>query len=78
MHLTHIILSSIVHGLIYDVIYKTERHLGLNASILAAVIGIALVALASHFIFRSRRRRTAALHSYRVGNHATHRNRRNP
>lgn len=62
MHVTHMVLSSIVHGLIYDVIYKAERHLGLHGSILAAVLGIALAALVSHFIFRRRR---AARHSYR-------------
>lgn len=59
MHITHMILSSIVHGLIYDVIYKAERHFGLHGSILAAVVGIALVALVSHFIFRRWRRRNA-------------------
>lgn len=65
MHVAHMLLSAITHGLIYDVIYKAERHLGLHSSIVAAVIGIALAALVSHFIFRRRRGRAAARHSHR-------------
>jgi ABC-type uncharacterized transport system permease subunit len=57
MHLSHMIMSSLVHGLIYDVIFKTERHLGLPASIMTAVAGIALGSLVSHVVFRRRRRR---------------------
>lgn len=37
------VVSSIVHGLVYDVIFKATRHLGLGPTILVAVVGIGAV-----------------------------------
>ena len=56
MHLDigHLIVSSIIHGLIYDVIFKVTRHMCLADTALVAVAGIAAVWAASR-IFGSRR-----------------------
>ena len=51
----HMVVSSIIHGLIYDVIFKLTRHMGIADTALVAVARIAVVWLASR-IFGARRR----------------------
>ena len=46
MHLGYMIASSIVHGIIYDLIYKMLRHFGLGGSFLIAGIAISIVYMA--------------------------------
>ena len=41
--ITHMIISSVIHGLIYSVIFRVLRHLSLGEVVLLAVIVIALI-----------------------------------
>ncbi len=57
MHLDigHMIVSSVVHGLVYDVIFKATRHLTSLQTAALAVVVIGVVWLGS-LIFRKGRR----------------------
>ncbi len=47
MHdIAHMIVSSLVHGLIYAAIFKLLHHLSVGSAIIAAAFGIAAVWLA--------------------------------
>ena len=41
--ITHMVVSSIIHGLIYSVIFRVLRHLSLSEIILLAVVVIGLL-----------------------------------
>jgi hypothetical protein len=58
MHLDlgQMIVSSVVHGLIYDVIFKFTRHLTAWQTLVVAVIGVGAVWVGSQ-VFKGRRRR---------------------
>lgn len=57
MHLDigHMVVSSVVHGLIYDVIFKAARHLTTAQTVVLAVVVIGAVWLAARW-FGGRRR----------------------
>ena len=57
MHLDigHVVVSSVVHGLIYDVIFKAARHLTTAQTVVLAVVVIGAVWLAARW-FGGRRR----------------------
>lgn len=44
--LTHTILSSVIHGIIYSVIFRVMRHIGLGPSLLLGVLVIGVIWLA--------------------------------
>lgn len=52
----HVLLSSIIHGLVYAAIFKIVRHLGLPATLVFAVVGIVAVFVIAG-LSRGRRRR---------------------
>jgi hypothetical protein len=52
----HVLLSSIIHGLIYATIFKIVRHLGLPATLVFACVGIVAVFVIAG-LSRGRRRR---------------------
>ncbi len=41
--IVHMLVSSLIHGLVYAVIFKAMRHLSLPEAIVVAVVGVALV-----------------------------------
>jgi hypothetical protein len=51
----HMIVSSVVHGVVYDVIWKAMRGLGLAGSALAAAVVIALIWLVTRLLQAGRR-----------------------
>ena len=53
--LGHMVVSSVVHGVIYDVIWKAMRGLGLTGSVIVAGVVVGLVWIAGS-VARSRRR----------------------
>ncbi|CUA97005.1 hypothetical protein [Thiomonas bhubaneswarensis] len=57
MHLDigHMIVSSVVHGLVYDVIFKTTRHLSIVQTAGLAIVAIAAVWVTAK-IFGGKRR----------------------
>ncbi|HML81969.1 MAG TPA: hypothetical protein PKE37_09415 [Thiomonas arsenitoxydans] len=50
--LVHMIISSLVHGLIYASVFKLFHHLSLAGAILAAAFGVAAVWLAAKLLQR--------------------------
>lgn len=50
--MSHMIVSSIIHGVIYDVVWKAMRGLGLPASIAVAVTVVAVVWLGGRLLRR--------------------------
>ncbi|OIQ93552.1 hypothetical protein GALL_245120 [mine drainage metagenome] len=44
--LVHMIVSSLVHGLVYAAIFKLFHHLSLAGALIAAAVGVAVVWLA--------------------------------
>ncbi len=55
MDIGHMVVSSVVHGLIYDVIFKATRHLSVMQTGALAVVVIAAVWLAARAFGRKRR-----------------------
>lgn len=41
--IVHMIVNSVIHGLVYSVLFKLFHHLSLAGAILAAVVGVAAV-----------------------------------
>ncbi len=57
MHIGAMIVSSLIHGLVYGAIFKAMRHMPLSEAILVAVVGIGVIwLLSSAFGSRGRRR----------------------
>lgn len=54
MDIGHMVVSSLVHGLIYDVIFKATRHLTVLQTAILAVVVIAAVWLGSRVFGRRR------------------------
>lgn len=55
--MTHMLLSSVVHGLVYLLIYKIARPLGMPATIVFVIGGIAASVLAARLLRRRRQPR---------------------
>ncbi|MGC9225538.1 MAG: hypothetical protein ACP5E2_16635 [Terracidiphilus sp.] len=57
MHLDigHMVVSSVIHGLVYDVIFKATRHLTTLQTAVLAVAVIAVVWLAARMLGGKRR-----------------------
>lgn len=55
MDIGHMVVSSVIHGLVYDVIFKATRHLTVLQTAVLAVVVIAGVWLAAR-VFGARRR----------------------
>jgi hypothetical protein len=52
LDITHMIVSSLIHGLIYATIFEALHHLSLASAAIVAVISIALVWLVSSLLRR--------------------------
>ncbi len=52
--LGHMVVSSIVHGLVYDVIFKATRHLTVLQTVIVAAVVIAAVWIGTRFFGRRR------------------------
>ena len=50
LNLAHMIVSSLVHGMIYAAVFKLFHHLNLTGAILAAAVGVAAVWLAAKLL----------------------------
>ena len=48
--LVHMIVSSLVHGLVYAAVFKAFHHLSVGGAILAAALGVAAVWLAAKLL----------------------------
>jgi hypothetical protein len=48
--IVHLIVSSLVHGLIYAAIFKLFHHLSLTGALIAAAVGVAAVWLAAKLL----------------------------
>ncbi len=52
--IAHIIVSSLIHGLIYATIFKASHHLSLAGAAIVAIAGIAAVWIATRMFSRRR------------------------
>ena len=52
--IAHMIVSSLIHGLVYAAVFKLFHHLSVGSAILAAAVGVAAIWLAAKLL-RSRR-----------------------
>jgi hypothetical protein len=48
--IAHMIVSSLIHGLVYAAIFKLFHHLSLAGAIIAAAVGVAAVWLAAKLL----------------------------
>jgi hypothetical protein len=49
-HIAHMIISSLIHGLVYATIFKLFHRLSLAGAIIAAAVGVAAVWLAAKLL----------------------------
>ena len=50
LNLVHMIVSSLIHGLIYAAIFKLFHYLSVGTAVLAAAVGLAAVWLAAKLL----------------------------
>ena len=48
--IVHMIVSSLIHGLVYAAVFKLFHHLSLAGAIIAAAVGVAAVWLAAKLL----------------------------
>ena len=48
--IAHMIVSSLIHGLVYAAVFKLFHHLSLAGAIIAAAVGVAAVWLAAKLL----------------------------
>ncbi len=57
MHIGAMIVSSIIHGLVYGAIFRVMRHMPLGEAVLVAIVGVGAIWLLSSAFGRRRHRR---------------------